>query len=662
MELYAGAALSGLGYMLTQERDSLKQSLPFEPLPAQHSSMTDVYNSQYYTESQRQEEELVRNKWALSQDPRHTGVVPRPAYADMFSRPEELENPAIQRQPAASASPERFVSMAGYEIKPEQFTHNNMQPYYRGQPKQTIDVHNGESRLEHYTGRSDLFHTKKACASFGDVQPSAGNVLGMPGVSEFYQDRIQLPVAQNNVFPIAQIRVGPGLNQGYTSTPSGGFQQSLTNDIARPKTVNELRPGNKPKLVYENPTPSSGKAFNTARTLDPNVAKNRVDTFYEQTPEQWLKTTGLYTAAQDRPEQVVKPTSRVETHVEYEGLPTKSVSEYGRGEKDDYGKASVCIYDNERQTTQTKTVISNATSVIKALTAPFLDFFRHTPKEYTVDSARTFGSMQAQIPSKPTTYDPVNHVMRTTIKETTIHDTTIANPRGPNAAPVQNEQEARTTTRETLPLEDTTRNVSAHVYKTVVYDPEVVSRTTIRQTTSENPNQQGYVGEGAKKHIGAYSHIPVDLTMTERQFTADYEYYGAGGARDEFRLMSKEADYNAEIDGTREWINIESSRAPTGQGAKVPFSKEGVDMEVKKLMSDAMAPRDVPNPTRVYQPGPVPIENCEATKGTMALPNANAGRLDPGVLESLKANPFNLAINPIGTGVPEGAMAGAFCG
>lgn len=657
MELYAGAALSGLGYMLTQERDSLRQSLPFEPLPAQRSSMTDVYNSQYYTESQRQEEELVRNKWALSQDPRHTGVVPRPAYADMFSLPQELENPSVQRQPAASTSPERFVSMSGHEIKPEQFTHNNMQPYYRGQPKQPIDIHNGESRLERYTGRSDLFHTKKTCASFGDVQPSVGNVNGMPGVSDFYQERMQIPVAQNNVFPIQQIRVGPGLNQGYTATPSGGFQQSLTNDIVRPKTVNELRPGNKPKLVYANPDPMTGKAFNTARTLDPVVAKNRVDTFYEQTPDQWLKTTGLYTATQDRPEQVVKPTSRVETHVEYEGLPTKAVSEYGRGEKDDYGKASVCIYDNERQTTQTRTVISNATSIIKALTAPFMDFFRHTTKEYTIDSARTFGSLQAQIPSKPTTYDPVAHAMRTTIKETTIHDATLANPKGPTAAPVQNDQEARTTTRETLPLEDTTRNVSAHVYKTVVYDPEVVSKTTIRQTTSENPNQVGYVGEGAQKHIGAYSHIPVDLTLTERQFTSDYQYYGAGGARDEFRLMSKEADYNAEIDGTREWINVESARVPTGQGAKVPFSKEGIDMEVKRLQIDSLAPRDCPNITRVFQPGPVSAETCEATKQTMALPNANEGRLDPGLLEGLKNNPFNLAINPIGTGVPQGAMA-----
>jgi hypothetical protein len=643
MELYASATLSGLGYMLTQERDSLKQAMPFEPLPAQRSSMTDIYNSQYYNTAKQQEEDLVRNKWTLSQDPRHTGVVPRPAYADMFSKPEEINGSG------SGSGITTTTNMAGQVMRPEEFTHNNMTPYYRGQPKQSMDFRNGESRLENYTGRSDLFHTKKACANFGDISAEMGNVLGMPAQTDFYEDRIQMPVAQRNVFPIAQVRVGPGLNQGYTSTPAGGFQQANTNDIIRPKTVNELRPGNKPKMTYTLPIQSAGKAVITQRPMEPTLAKNRVDTYYEQSKDQWLKTMGTYTATTERPELVVKPTSRVETHVEYDGLPTKGVSEVGRGEKEDYGKASICIYDNERMTTQTRTVISNLTTVIKALTAPFTDIFRHTPKEYTIDSARTFGSLQAQIPSKPTVYDPVDHVMRTTIKETTIHDTTIANPKGPNAVPVTSDDEARKTQRQTLPLEDTTRNVASHTYKTVVYDPDVVSKTTHRQTLSENPNQVGYVGEGTQKRVGAYVHIPVELDPTQRQYVSDYEYYGAGGAKAEFRLASKEADYNAEIDGTREWMNVEAARAPTAQGVKIPFSKEGIDMETKKLVGDCMAPRDVPNPTRVYQPSPAPIENCEATKGLNALPNANACRLDPNVLESLKSNPFNLAINPIGT-------------
>ena len=238
--------------------------------------------------------------------------------------------------------------------------------------------------------------------------------------------------------------------------------------------------------------------------------------------------------------------------------------------------------------------------------------------------------------------------MRTTIKETTIHDSTIANLRGPDAVPVTNDQEARTTVRQTTALVDTTRNIASHTYKTVVYDPEILSRTTNRQTLGENPNQIGYVGEGVEKRVGAYVHIPVELNNTQRQFTADNDYYGAGGATNEFRPVSSEAEYNAEIDGTREYLNMESYRIPGTQGSKMPFSKEGVDMEVKKLMVDSMAPRDVPNLTRVYQDGPQRVESCEVTKGTNALPNANEHRLDPGILESLKTNPYNLSFNPLG--------------
>ena len=45
----------------------------------------------------------------------------------------------------------------------------------------------------------------------------------------------------NNFFPIEQIKVGPGLNQGYGSRGVGGFHQTDTNTLARPKNLNELR-------------------------------------------------------------------------------------------------------------------------------------------------------------------------------------------------------------------------------------------------------------------------------------------------------------------------------------------------------------------------------------------------------------------------------------
>ena len=239
---------------------------------------------------------------------------------------------------------------------------------------------------------------------------------------------------------------------------------------------------------------------------------------------------------------------------------------------------------------------------------------KRTPKEYLVDAPRTFGNMHAQIPEKPTTYDPVTHALRTTIKETIIHDTTILNAKGPDGVPVQSEDDARTTNRETLESFETTRNVGAHVYKAFVYDPEEISRRTNRETTSTNINQVGYVSGDVSKHVP----------------------------------MSYDADYNAEIDGTREMMNIKSGNTPGAGGAYTGLTKDAVDMEIKKLNSDDLAPRETHNITKVYQTTTNAIDQCEVTKTPQgACLVEQTDRLDPNLMANLRNNPYNLSINPI---------------
>ena len=46
---------------------------------------------------------------------------------------------------------------------------------------------------------------------------------------------------RNNETPIQQIRVGPGLNQGYDSKPKGGFHQVEIQELMMPKNIDELR-------------------------------------------------------------------------------------------------------------------------------------------------------------------------------------------------------------------------------------------------------------------------------------------------------------------------------------------------------------------------------------------------------------------------------------
>lgn len=624
MESYASAAMTGAGYALAQQRDARDQP-----------SMQSMYESTHSDATRMDEFDRGSAMWNDAQNPWESGVVPRPAYASMFAAPD------LTPQQNANTS---ITTLAGTQVSKEDFSHNNMTPFFRGSLKQNVDPYANASRLESFTGQGDLYQKKKEVECFFEPTAGMANVCGMNNQDEFYNSRINAPRARNNDFPIEQIRVGKGLGQGYTATPSGGFQQPSTLDYIRPKNVDELRVATKPKLSYEIPVQGPKKGT-LQRGLLGAFEKNRVDTYYEQTPDMLLHTTGAVKKETGRPIVTLKPTARVDGHVEYTGT-ARAASQPGKGTDDDYGRASVLVYDNERQTTQTRTVISNLTSIVKAIVAPLVDILKHTPKEYTVEAARTFGNMQAQIPSKSTTYDPVNHVMRTTIKETTIHDTTILNPKGPEKGTVQNMDEAKKTVRETLPVEDVVRNVAAHTYRVTVYNADAAKKT-VRETLKASGSSYGFVGGPVNETAGAYEHIEVQVPNTQKQFVSDYEYEGVAESKTEFRQRTRDAEQNAEIDGTREAIELAAGHTPNAGGTYEGLAADQINLDHKKMVSDDMAARTTGNVTRVVQNYVIPTECCQVTRPAVPLPNADAQRLDPGMLSALKSNPYNLSINPL---------------
>lgn len=638
MEAYASAGLSGLGYALAQNQDPYRNQMNNTPLtPGDVPSMRNIYESTHWQNVRDHEFQQGTQSWVASQNPTQTGTVPRPAFHDQFVH---------QQPPFSTQGSRQFVqSLTGEDIPVEQFTHNNMQAYFKGTVTQNVDVNATQSLLENYTGRGDRFKTKEAVECFFEPTPHMGNVCGMDNTSDFYQSRIEAPKNRNNTFPIEQIRVGPGLNQGYNATPQGGFQQTRTLEYAIPKTVDELRPLSRPKLSYEIPVQGPKKSAVQNIGLEGAFSKNRVDTFYEQSKDQWLQTTGAFTKQREVPEFVVKPTARVDSHKPYAGVAEGGAT-VGRGDRDDYGREGVIVYSNARDETQKRTVLTNVAAAVKTVVAPFLDILKRTTKEYMVDSSRTYGNMSAQIPEKPTLYDPVNHILKTTIKETTIHDTTILNPRGLDEGQARTDDQAKKTVRETTKDFDTTRNIQSHVYKTVVINPEMIAKKTIKETTENNNNQVGNFGDTPAR-IGAYSHIEVQVYNTQKEFISQNKHTGNAGHGDQYFPTSYEADYNAEIDGTREMMNIKSGNTPNAKGPNTVLDSDDLDMEVKKLQSDRINPRDG-NVNRIYQLRAEPIEECEVTKHPqMACLNENAERLDPSLLSSLKENPYNLSITPI---------------
>ena len=642
MDLYASAALSGLGYALTQERDTLhrneaRQAPGVGPDPRDMPSMQNIYASDHNSAVRADERSRGTGMWNAAQNPYQTGVVPRPAYADMFASPNGNSG-------ANGSAGAQVQTMSGKSVSREEFTHNNMQPYFKGTARQNTDIDANSTLLSNYTGTNNVYQKKKEVECFFEPTGGMGNVCGfLENKDDFYLSRVVAPKSRNHEFPIEQVRVGKGLGQGFTDAPSGGFQQSSTLDFVRPKNVDELRVATNPRVTYK--LPFQGPAAGIARRgIQAPVDKNRPDTFFEQCQDQLLKTTGAITRETSRPVQDVKATARVDSHTEYAGTATAG-GKPGQGASYDYGKGSVMVFNNSRDLTGSHTIISNLTSAVKSIIAPLLDVFRHTPKEFTIDAPREFGNMHAQIPSKATIYDPVNHMMRTTIKETTVHDTTVNNLKGNTKGPMANLDEAKTTVRQTMPVEDVVRNVAAHTYNVTVYNVDEVARTTVRQTTAKSGSMYGFIGGKAQDSAGAYSVIDVDMPNTQKQFVSDYEYEGIAGSKADFRPMSDEAERNAEIDGTRDAINKAAGYTPNGGGGYTGQDPATIDMEVKRLASDSLATRETANmsPKQITARA---IEDCEVTKRGDFL-NGGADRLDGATLASLRSNPFNIGINPV---------------
>ena len=404
-------------------------------------SMKNIYDSTYWNQV-KQDEQQRSNKMYNMANAGNTGIVSMPATSDMFKK----MNYTV---PDNSNSPEFVQSLTGNKISRESFTHNNMTPFLRKNVTQNTNLETMSPFLDNRTGSNQFWQTKKEVPCMFKPQANAGgNICGMKNNDDFYKSRLDFKEKANNFFPIEQVKVGPGLNQGYESKGIGGFHQTETNALARPKNLDELRSKINQKQTYFN-IPVKGHIKGTdQRGVQMPLVKNRPDTVYEQSEDMWIKTTGANSKESLRPAQNIRPTTRQESHVDYQG--GVSLSDANAGISDDYGKSKVIVYNNERATTENKPVVSNVTSIVKAIVSPVVDALKYTMKEYTVESERGVGNPSIQIPEKATTYDPDNHIMKTTVKETTVHDSEMINLTGNKETYSTITDQAKTTVKETL--------------------------------------------------------------------------------------------------------------------------------------------------------------------------------------------------------------------
>ena len=703
-------------------------------------SMKNIYDSTYWNNIKEDEQSRSNDLYKKSMKPYETGVISKNSTSDSFKR--KFYSEINDENDDDGMMGDYTYSLTGEKVNVSSLSHNNMTPFLKKNVTQNTNIEQMSPYLDNLSGNNCLKQKKKEVqCMFKPEVNSGGYICGMKNNDDFYKSRIEVSEVSNNFFPIEKIRVGPGLNQGYGNESTGGFQQADTLDYAKPRTLNELRSKiNQKQTYFEIPIKGHLKGPDRRGEISA-MTKQRPDTVYEQTEDMWLKTTGANSKNTLRAAQNIRPTTRQESHIEYTGPIARN--ELNQGINDDYGKSKIILYNNERETTEQRTVVTNVTSIIKALVAPIMDVLKYTNKEYTVESARGVGNPSIQIPSKQTLYDPVNHVMKTTVKETTlhdnengnltgnketytaytdtakttvkettlhdnetgnltgnketysaltdnakttikettlhdnetgnltgnketysaltdnakttiketlIHDTVITNVKGNDGIYLKNGDDAKKTLRQTLPVEDTVRNIGGVVYKVTLYDPDIVAKTTTKETTIVGKSEYGFIGGMLEGIFGGYLNKNVEMKNTNKQFTSDVNEFGIAGSLNEHRQTDRTADENAEIDGTREAILMAAGHTPNPGNMNIGIDAENIEMYSKKPIENSFPAREKGNVGIIYQSSPT-LDNCGITK----IPNksnAYSNRLDSDLLESVNKNDLmrTQQINPIKSG------------
>jgi len=196
--------------------------------------------------------------------------------------------------------------------------HNNMVPYFGANVTQSMYSGSTNGILDNHTGAGKEYFQKREVKSLYDVKPGVGNPFGKSIETDFEQSRMVSGQQMRNVFPVEQVRVGPGANDGYTNLGKGGFQQDQIREYALPKTTDELRIDTKPKLTYEPPVIPGANQI-TQPGIQADVNKNKPDRFAVLGMDRVNTAVGVQTAPHIYPEQPMKETSRTSTSVAYNG-------------------------------------------------------------------------------------------------------------------------------------------------------------------------------------------------------------------------------------------------------------------------------------------------------------------------------------------------------
>ena len=563
-----------------------------------------------------------------------------------------------------SKNPAEISKLTGTVI--ENFDHNNMTPFFGGSIKQNLDEHATSTICDVFTGNDKNYKEKVEIAPMFKPTTNVSNVYGSQSLDSNNYQRYIVGNIRNNETPIEKEYVGPGLNDGYTSSPSGGIQQASTRDYVIPKKTNELRVKTNPKLSFNGRIVSGKKISRTGKTGV--VEKNRPDSFSVWSKDRLFTTKGDCTGPKQRSKVIIKCNNRKTTELKsrvgpagptvYKAKRSKygetapsfknlldtfgfrnMFSDYWDSIVDDYGRECIELRNTDKKKCNdndpTNGFVKNKTSYyVRNGQGP-----RFTRKTNVVGNSRWASNIQTPH-NRHKIYNP-NDVAKTTIKETNIHDSSKLNLKSNKPANHQVKDPndiAKTTVKETTFLENYVNNPKKKKETGYLIKADnIKAGTTHRETTLTD-----YTGDAKGEESGGYQISDPDVKNTLRQFTSDYEYDGIAGPSGNDKAMSYEDIYNSTIKTIRQ--DVSKGRIPATQGPKKMLDGSDMNVETTKNVDSnniLIDERGVAS-TKVYNSLPQ-SDKCNETKDKNTLPNQD--RLDPAMVKAFKENPYTQSLH-----------------
>jgi len=533
-----------------------------------------------------------------------------------------FNTPGVEAPPTYNSGKTVISALTGLPMSAEEFSHNNMVPFFRGALKQNVSDDANRSMLDNMIGTGfNQIEKREQAPLFDPVREPTGNVTGLENFSDFMQDRVVASTNRANEFPIEPTKVGPGIGQGFSSLPIGGFQQFEIQEVARRNlSVDELRYESNPKLTYEGVV-IPGKAIGTQRGDIGEVRKYHPDRFYmnEDGERNFTTATADNLRPAARPDQVMKFQTRTETSAPIQGPagPTDVTATYTVPsfrapfvrQQDGYG------YRNA----------DGSTYGVANTDAPNNDFgaaaveLPVNQRNVTSERGQALNLKPAGVPAAMTVYDP-NDVARTTVRETTGANDWVGGAVGVEAT------------------------------KLTVYDPTDIMRVTHRNTNAEvdtalNVTRAGVPGAATLRY-------PDNWRNTSKQANTDRSSYtGPAGSARATGEQVYDGAYAMRQNGMKELSSV--GRQPmNGNGILPTFNGEdNVNMSYRKITMDSVNDRDnVIN--RVISPGAgMETVGLLRPKQVVALDIAKERNMSS-ILDMLDDNPYALPITKIAGGMP----------